>query len=372
MIRVLHLIKEYKRNYPLLNEYVHALPKERYQSIVCYLNGQPDGKNEIDSIATEVRYLGYSRKSLKYINPKIVLALQGIMREKGIDIVHCHRHRATIFGTLAAAIAGVPHVVSTVHGTGRIRSTGRRMSYWLLSKKVAKFIGVSEGVKRDLLETSWGMPENKVVAIPNGISYETLSGAVSKRDARETIRAGLDGNILFGIIGRLAPKKNHGRLIDAMSLLVRKEPAIHLVVVGTGPLHETLQQRTDELGLGENITFAGYRSDIPVVLRALDAFVLPSLPGEGLPLALLEAMGAGVPVIASRIPGVIEVFEGAEMGRLIDPESVEEISMAMEWMATLSEGDRARLGNAAREHALVNYSVERMAERIRTVYSRLA
>lgn len=371
MIKVLHLTKEYKGNYPLLNEYVKALPIDDYYSVVCYLSGQADGKDKLESIASKVIYLNFDKKKLKHFNPQVIFSLSKIMKKEKINIVHCHRHKATVIGTIAATLAGVPHVISTVHGTGRTRTLGRKITNWFLSKKVSRFIGVSEGVKEDLLKRNWGISEHQVVAIPNGLNYQPFLGPISREIARETISNGLQGKFLFGTIGRLTPKKNHSSLIDAIKIVLEKKSNIHLVIVGKGPLYEQLMQKVKSLNLKESITFTGFRTDIPVVLHSLDAFILPSRPGEGLPLALLEAMGAGLPVIASKIAGIMEVFDGVNIGRLIDPTNVEEIADTMVWLASLGEAERRELGLNAQRHAVSNYSAEIMAKKIRNLYESL-
>ncbi len=111
MNKVLHLIKEYKKNYPLLNECIKALPQDHFQSIVCYLSGHPDGKNELESIASKVHYLGFNNKRLEHYRLDAIFSLYKILKEQNIDIVHCHRHKATVLGTIAATLAGIQNVI---------------------------------------------------------------------------------------------------------------------------------------------------------------------------------------------------------------------------------------------------------------------
>lgn len=371
MIQVLHLIKEYKGNYPLLNEYVHALPKERYQSIVCYLNGQPDGKNEIDSIATEVRYLGFSRTQTKRLRPAVVIALAKLMRSRGVDIVHCHRHKATVVGTLAAAFAGGPRVISHVHGLARTRSLQRRFTNWMVFKGVRRIIAVSDTVKQDILGSNWGVDPSKVVTVRNGINLRHVDRrALSKGAAR--LRLGLTENdFVFGTVGRLATTKGQVYLLTAFSEIRERLRSARLVLIGDGPLRSSLERKADDLGISPYVSFLGYRPDVLELLGGIDVFVLPSL-AEGLPLALLEAMGVRRPVIASRVGGIPEILGDSDYGILVAPRDPGQLSAAMSVLGLCDEERRRERGAAARKRVEDMFTVERMGNTVVSVYESIA
>lgn len=367
MKRVLHLIKEYTGNYPLLNELVKGLPRDRYESIVCYLSGRSDGKNELESIALEVSYLGFSRKYTKHIRPGLIVALAKLVRSRNIDIIHCHRHKATIIGTVAAMLAGTPHVVSHVHGLARTRSLGRRFTNWMIFKRMKRIVAVSDTVKQDIVSSNWGVDSSKVVTVRNGINLRLVDQrAISKREAR--LRLGItDNDFVFGTVGRLTNTKGHAYLLTAFSEIRERIRSARLLLIGDGPLRSSLEQRADELGISAYVSFLGYRNDVLELLRGIDVFVFPSL-AEGLPLALLEAMGSRLPVIASRVGGIPEILGESNCGILIPPKDVNALSAGMSTIGLLNEEARREMGNAARKRVEDMFTVEQMSKALEAVY----
>jgi glycosyltransferase involved in cell wall biosynthesis len=242
----------------------------------------------------------------------------------------------------------------------------------LLTRKISNFICVSNGVQEDLLQKYWGISADQVTSIPNGIDYKPFEIEVSKSHARETISAHLEGKFLIGTVGRLAPKKNQKRLIEAFSMALKENPGMCLIIAGTGPLINSLTQTVTNSNLKKNVIFTGFRSDIPILLRALDAFILPSLPGEGLPLALLEAMGSGLPVIASKIPGVIEIFNGTNMGYLVDPLNTKQMAEEILHISRLSGSELSDMGLNAKKRAFSDYNSGLMVKKISSLYETVA
>jgi glycosyltransferase involved in cell wall biosynthesis len=365
-IKVLHLVKKYQGNYPLRNIMILGLNSDRFEIKTCYISGKPDGKNLLDKHGKSI-YLEVDHPDRSKIHTIITL-IKFLITEKPL-ILHCHRHRATVFGSIAATIAGVPYVISHIHGTERTRNVIRKFTNILISKKIAKFVGVSNGVREDFVKSNPLIPASKVIAIQNGVDFKSFSVQFSKEEARNRLQHGLADKFIFGIIARLNYKKNHNFLIDALDIAVRKRPDIHLLIVGDGPLFQKLGEKVEHMKLQNSVTFLGYRTDIPDILRALDAFILPSLFGEGFPLAILEAMGSRLPIIASRIPGIIEMFDGVDVGRLVDPHNVEEMAEAILWIANLSNEKRGQLSQNAYLHARENFNAAVMVKKFESLYN---
>lgn len=370
MKKVLHIIKEYTGNQPLLNECVKALPGSGFYSIVCYLSGRRDGNNMIESFARDVRYLEMSRKSLKQLGPGVIFDCYRIMRSEKIDIVHCHRHRATVIGTIAAALAGVPHVLVHVHGLSRTRTKKRYWTNWIIFKKVERIIAVSDSVKQDVIDSNRNIPPEKVVTVRNGLDLAVIDSInFSRDDARS--RLGIpDSDFVFGTVGRLSPTKGQTYLIDAFSDVIKHIPNAKLIIVGQGPLSTELREKASELGLSQCTVFTGFRKDVHEILRGFDVFVLPSV-AEGLSIALLEAMASKLPVIASRVGGIPEVIDNS-CGLLVPARESGSLAKAMEQMVHLDPAGRTRMGEAARKRIEKYFTAEIMDRKLSELYESLS
>jgi glycosyltransferase involved in cell wall biosynthesis len=368
-IKVLHLAKKYQGNSRLRNIMVLGPDPLRFEIRSSFISGMPDGNNLLDKYDKSI-YLQIDDADRNKI--KTIIRLVKFLRKEKPLILHCHRHRATVFGSIAATIAGVPYVVSHIHGTDRTRNVIRKVTNVLISKKIVRFVGVSNGVREDFIKSNPLIPESKVIAIQNCVDFSLFSSRLSKEEERNRLQKCLIEKFLFGIIARLNYKKNHDLLIDVLDIAVRKRPDIHLLIVGNGPLLHKLELKVEHMKLQDSVTFLGYRTDIPDILRALDAFILPSLSGEGFPLAILEAMGSRLPIIASRIPGIIEMFDGVDAGRLVDPNNVEEMASAMLWIASLSKEERDQLSQNAFLHAREHFNADIMAKKIESLYNSIA
>jgi glycosyltransferase involved in cell wall biosynthesis len=367
MIRVLHLIKKYTGNSPLLNEYVKALPKEQFPSVVCYLEGTPDGRNEIETVASDVRYLEREGKDFKFLSQAVIRSVFKLMKAEKIDIVHCHRHRPTVIGTIASIIAGVPYVISHVHGLSRTRSIQRYITNWLLFKKVKKIIAVSDSVRMDIIRTNRNLEPLKVVTVRNGIDLALIDNvSITRKEAR--LRLGIQGNeIVFGTVGRLTKTKGQIYLLDAYAKISNEIPHSRLVIVGKGPLSKELNKQADDLGISSQVLFTGYRTDVRELLKGFDVFVLPSI-AEGLSIALLEAMASRLPVIASNVGGIPEVVD-CNSGFLFPSKNSNAIAEAMNAAAQLKEKERAIVGNAARKRVEETFTAAIMQKNIFHLYT---
>jgi len=169
------------------------------------------------------------------------------------------------------------------------------------------------------------------------------------------------------VVGRLSEKKNHSRIIKAFKQLLDKNPACMLAIVGTGPMDSELRGLVRDLHLDEQIHFLGFRRDVPDILRAGDVFLMPSMR-EGLPLALLEAMAACLPVITSDVNGIREVIAGMDCGWLVDPTSEDAIAAAILAAAQLPTEQLIAMGKRGKAHVIANFSKERMVSNYEALF----
>ena len=368
-IRILHVLSDkYRRIRPLEN-LVNGLDRGMFSQVVCYLRGHDKVLTELDKLGHDVITLDISKTKLRKFQPWAVLQLAKIIKERGIDIVHCQRHKSTVYGTLAAYMVGKQvKVIGHVRGLHRTRNFKRRLLNRILFGRISRIIAVSDAVHDDIIRDNFKSFAAKVVTLYNGIDVNPFLDSNLTREAAGT-RLGIPDKrvLIYGTVGRLAETKGQGILLKAFARVKKKYPESWLILTGEGRLESGLRELATELNIHERVTFLGYRNDIPDVMKAYDVFVLPSV-AEGLPGALLEAMAAGVPVIASRVGGVPEILNIPNAGTMVSPSSVDELANAMERLGSMDEAERNDIGKALRERVLKKFTKEKMISAISKEY----
>lgn len=262
------------------------------------------------------------------------------------------------YGLLAAVMARIPAVVTTAHTRLPIRPPLRRQPK-LISRLVDRYLAVSNAVASQLRD-DFGIDASKIEVVHNGIASESF--IASRPEAlRETLTRGHHGPIVL-TVARLDQGKGHGDLLDAARLV----PDALFVLVGDGPERAALESKARELGVADRFVFLGERRDVPSLLACADVFVLPSL-SEGLPLSVLEAMAAGVPVVATAIPGIDEIVTHGRTGLLVPSSTPTELARAILQLCARPEEGRA-LAAVAQANVKSRFSTERMVNRVASVY----
>jgi glycosyltransferase involved in cell wall biosynthesis len=303
--------------------------------------------------------------------PRIVEALTRLLRVHAVDIVHTHRYKDTVLGAVAAALAGVPCLLRTVHGRSepmRGWDWAKYQAYNAMDRAVLRWfadgmIAVSQGVAKSLEPI--GSSSAPIVSLPNGVDLEKVRPSRFRRDVRHELGVGPAAPLL-GVVGRLSPVKGHAHFLDAARLMLREAPDSRFLVVGDGELADDLKARASRLGLDRACAFVGARRDVYDLVSAMDVFVLPSLD-EGIPMALLEAMALGTPVVASAVGGVPEVVTDGATGVLVTPADPRALADAC--LALVRDRPRA-LALAGRARAVIEgrFSHERNGERLVDLY----
>ena len=249
-------------------------------------------------------------------------------------------------------------VVRTVHGLPeRGAPGGRRLTaYALLENALARFfVRGTAFVSHDLWRCS-GSPRlsRTLRVIWNGLEYAT-----------EVPRRSLAGRFRIGIVGRITTVKGHDIAIAAISRL-RSESSVVLYVIGDGPLRTELETLCVRLGVQEKVVFTGFQEAMDTWYASLDALLMPSRH-EGLPYALIEAMGAGLPIVASDVGGIREVLTDGETGLIVPPEDCAALARAIETLAASPEL-RQRLGHSASRFARAHLSAAQMTSAYEELY----
>lgn len=365
MTRVLHLITTMPVGGAenLILTTMRLLDPEQFSSVLCCIQAQ--GPLGLEAEQSGFKVVTLNRMKQKQFDSQAVTDIEEVIRREQVDIVHCHLYHAALYGRLAAKRAGVPSIV-TVHNIYSKPKWHRRLLNWWLARHTAKIIAVSHPVGNDVLHHDH-IDKQRLVVIPNGIDLSPMHHMLDSGTAKE--RLGLSANDpIIGCIGRLEPQKGHHFLLEALSLL-RKErgDSPHLIIVGEGSQRHRICDIIASENLQDRVHLLGSRRDIPEILAAFDIFVLPSL-WEGLPLALLEAMAAGVPVIASAVGGIGEVLNHGEYGIALPPGDVHALYSAIAGLLDTPE-KRVNLGQRGAKRVVQNYSAASMVHQLEEIYS---
>lgn len=367
-IRVLHLLGGFKGNSPLLTNLITGLDPERFESIVCYLHRDSDQSNDMAERGLPVFYLDEAKHPVHSLWPGTAGRIRSLLRAHPVDLLHTQKYSQTLVASIATlGVGAAPAIVSTVHSRRRFRGRRRKLVGMWLARRVSRFVAVSESVRQDILSSIRGVPPDKVATIRNGIEpLPFINQETPPEEARAALGLPQEG-FLIGTLGRLDPTKAHCQLIDAFHTFARENPNTYLVIAGEGRLRPQLEAQIASLGFKDRVILLGHCPRAPLFLRSLDLFVLSSLR-EGLPLALLEAMASGLPVVSTRAGGVPEAAEGVEGCVLVDIGDVGGIASGFRAMYQSSEEERARMGGANRRRVLEHFTCQRMVTDMMVVY----
>jgi glycosyltransferase involved in cell wall biosynthesis len=291
------------------------------------------------------------------LHPGLIGPLRSHLRRIRPDVVHTHQIGALFYAGAAARGMKGTRVVHTEHGVhypGRLRT---RLLARVAASHADRFFCVSKDIAATVLRYHIA-PGRKVAVVPNGID----TARFIRRGDREALRRVLGlpaGVTIIGTVGRLDPIKRQDLLIRAFARVRQRERDAHLLLVGDGPALDDLRRLTAALGLDPSVTFAGYQPRPERYLEVMDVFALTSR-SEGMPLAVLEAWAAGVPVIASRVGGIPELITNGWTGLLFEPGEEGELARAILRMIADPAWSR-RMGEAGRDLSRALYDVRVMA-----------
>jgi glycosyltransferase involved in cell wall biosynthesis len=312
---------------------------------------------ELAGFGVPIEYVPLDRP----FSPRFARELATAFRRHNVALAHSHEWTMAFYGAWAARLARVPHVI-TMHGSRYYAERWQRRIAlrWAIASSVAVAAvsrALAESIQRDL----W-LRRGRVAVVPNGIRPPRPGTSGARLRGELGLRP---GDRLLLAVGNLYPVKGHADLVAAVAQLDTRHPSLHLAIAGRGELAEALRRDAVARGVGDRVHLLGLRSDVADLLAAADAFVLPSR-SEGLPLALLEAMFAALPIVATRVGEVpVALADGA--GLLVEPARPAELANAIDRL--LSDAELARsLGAHARTRAVAEFDVAKVAARYESFY----
>ena len=296
------------------------------------------------------------------IDPSMLKEIRSAVDRVGAEIVHAHGYKADIYAYLALRGRHRPALVSTCHtwydNDLAVRLYGAA-DRWVL-RSFDQVVAVSVEVQKRLLDA--GVSGDRIQLIRNGISVAPFGKAMEARAQRAASRAGLR----VGLVGRLAPEKGVDHFLRAVARIADRIPEATFVVAGDGPERGTLDSLLGELGLRWRAELLGPQANMEQLYASLDVLVSASRQ-EGLPMALLEGMASGLPLVATRVGAVPEVVIDGQTGFLVESGDVESLAEHMERLLR-DASLRNTFGAAGQARILDQFSAQRMATDYRSVY----
>ena len=332
---------------------------DRVQSTVCCLDERGEWAAELDALGIPVFALGRTPG----FQLSLARRIARLIRAHGVEVVHCHHYSPFVYGLLAAKLTNVG-VVFTEHGrlSDAKPSTKRAVVNPLLSLLGGRICSVSADLKQHMVDE--GFPARRIQVVYNGIEPGRRADASQRAAARQALGVPQDAFIV-GTVGRLDPVKNLALMLEAHAVLLAKHPSARAVIVGDGEERRGLEARAASLGITHAVHFAGYRQDVRALMPAFDVYLNCST-FEGVSLTILEAMAAGLPVIATRVGGNPEVVIDHETGFLVAA-GARPIADAMSQL--LVDAARRRvMGDAGRWRVLHHFSITRMVNEYASAY----
>lgn len=327
----------------------------------------------LGEIGREIERLGVPVYSMEMadgtrFSPALVLKLRTLMRRQAIDVVRTHKYRSNLLGVTAARLAGVPVVIASQHSDYRKDLKPARTALnRLVLPRADRVVAVAAGMRDDLVRFGRLDPA-RVLLMPNGVDTEAFSPDSPHPAARRAFGIGADDRVV-GFVGRLATIKGVSHLLEAARQLLPARP-VNVLLIGGGPQRGDFESRARALGIADRVIFTGERRDIAAALSVMDVFCLPSL-SEGLPNALLEAMAAGRPVVATAVGGIPGVVRDGDTGLLVEPNDAGALAAGIR--RVIDDRELAqRLGRQARALVLETRSIRAAARAWESLYMEVA
>jgi glycosyltransferase involved in cell wall biosynthesis len=354
----------------LAMEISKRLDRDRFEAIHCVSRWHADSERPAERAAADelraagVRVVGLGRGSTLALWSWAPLVR--LLRRERVDVLHSHKFGSNVWGVVIGRLARVPAVVAHEHTWSYEGQPLRRfLDRRLIARHSDAFLAVSHEDRRRMIEVERIDPDD-VTFVPNGI--DELPPADGPR-VRAELGIGPEDPVI-GAVAVLRPQKALQNLVEAAAALAPDHPGLRVLIAGDGPERQRLEPMIRERGLESTVTLLGQRGDVPDVLAALDVAVVSS-DFEGTPLAVLEYMDAGLPVVATRVGGLPDLIEHGRHGLLVEPGDPSALAEAIGTL--LRNPEQAReLGALGRERRRAEFSIDQTVRTLERMYEELA
>ena len=348
----------------LLSLSLPHLDRERYDYEVAYLlPWKRDLVPEFEAAGIKATCLNVK----KGLDPGFGLRLASLLRKNKIDLLHSHSPYPAIIGKVISRFAGVSALVHTEHNLLPSYNPVTRLLHRLTTPMTRATIAVSEEVRRTIVDTRLPKPRNLRV-VYGGIDPKSMTTLADPKVTRA--RFGIpDDHFVIGNVAHLRSQKGYGFFLQAAKIILDRHPTTTFVIVGRekeAGYQSSLERQAEELGIKERVVFTGFQPDSLNIMATFDLLLMSSLY-EGLPVALMEAMAQGKPIVLTSVGGVREAVEDGVEGFLVPPRDPAALA---ERALTLIGDDalRERMGGHARQTVLRKFTVDRMVRETEEVY----
>lgn len=369
-IKILHLTKGtelYGAQRVILNLVENTSYKSFDSSIATFVSSRHDHGTFIEEIENQCEN-AITIKCKKRIDIHALQELIAILKNQHIDILHCHEMKSRLYGLIAARVLNIPVVTTHHNWTG---------ANWLV--KVYEFldafyirffdqiVAVSEEVRQAMLK--FKVPAKRISVIINGINLKEFQ--VNRKDIFFLKKKmGIqNGAKIVGNVGRLSVEKGHKLFLTAAQLIRKEFPAIQFLIIGDGPLKGELEFYVDKLGLKDRVFFPGFCSNIQQLYSLMDIYLLTSSV-EGTPMAMMEAMAMGVPVVAINVGGVAKILHYNQSGIVLKNNEPKEVAESVINLLK-NPNELARLAANAKKTIEEGHSASQMAKQYEEIYMSL-
>lgn len=342
---------------------VKGMDKEAFQNDVCFLSTKGPLGNEFEKEAN-VYYLDYEKIGIF----KVITRLFWLFKRNKYDIVHIYGFRSNIFGRLIGKIAGCPRIISGLRSTTIINTKSKFYAIigTFLDKLTFHFIRLCISNSKSACDflIKNGYPSNKFRIVYNGIE-ESSFDLTPDTSLKERFK----DEIIIISVANLSIWKDHKTLINALKIVQESRVRFKCLLVGDGPLKTELIDLTNRLELTDDIIFLGRKENVGNLLGIADIFVLQSIV-EGLPVSIMEACLAHLPIIATNVGGIPELVIDGEAGILVNPSDVGGLAKAIESLLVDKE-KRKKMGKAGYERITNEFSLKKMVKGVSDIYLEL-
>ena len=372
--RVLHLIngEHYGGASRVLTNYLASPSRQANVMVGVFFAGE---------LERRLREAGVPTRLISMKGRLDVLAVREVRhlaREFDAQIIHTHQVRNTLLGRLAARLDH-RQVVTHVHSpafresTRRTRNVATGTIDRVFSRLTHRFVAVSESLARELVRS--GIPADRIRMVHNGVPIPHARTPEERTAARAALGLPQDAAAV-GMVALFRPRKGTEILLRAMAEMDLDDIKTVVVLIGQAVREggrdygAELREFADQLGIADRTLFTGFREDVGQLLPGLDVVVLPSLFGEGLPMALLEAMGIGVPVVSTPVEGIAELLDDGHNGLLVPVGDSPAFASAIRQLLG-DPGLRERIGTEGRATVIAGYGVDSMTRKLESIYTEL-